>query len=267
MLRFSANLGFLFTDRPLPEAVVAAARAGFDAVELHWPHVGPGAVPADELKSAAAEAGLPILALNTARGDVAAGDFGLSALAGREREARAAIDAALAYASACGAGAVHLMAGKADGPEAHAVFLANLRYALTSARPHGIRILLEPINTFDVPGYFVSTVDRALALIEETGGEAELLLDCYHVARMGGDPATAIAEAFPKIGHIQIAGVPDRGEPDQGTLAYPPLLDGLQRLGYTGHIGAEYRPRMSGAGGTEAGLAWLAAFRKGRGAG
>lgn len=261
MLRFSANLGFLFTDRPLPEAVVAAARAGFDAVELHWPHVGPGAVPADELKGAAAEAGLPILALNTARGDVSAGDFGLSALPGREREARAAIDAALTYASACGAGAVHLMAGKADGPEAQAVFLANLCYALTSARPHGIRILLEPINSFDVPGYFVSTVDRALALIEDAGNEAQLMLDCYHVARMGGDPATTIAEAFPKIGHIQIAGVPDRTEPDTGLLTYPPLLDGLQRLGYSGHIGAEYRPRMSGAGGTEAGLTWLAAFR------
>ncbi|WP_439529402.1 hydroxypyruvate isomerase family protein [Pannonibacter sp.] len=262
MLRFSANLGFLFTDRPLLNAVAAAARAGFDAVELHWPHVGPGAVPADELKSAAAEAGLPILALNTARGDVEAGDFGLSALAGRESEARAAIDAALAYASACGARAVHLMAGKADGPEAQAVFLANLCYALTSARPHGIRILLEPINSFDVPGYFVSTADRALALIEDTGNEAQLMLDCYHVGRMGGDPATVLAGFFPKIAHIQIASVPDRAEPDTGTLAYPPLLEGLQRLGYTGFIGAEYRPRMSGAGGTEAGLSWLAAFRE-----
>lgn len=133
MTRFSANLGFLWTDRALPDAIRAAHAAGFDAVECHWPYD----IAADDVAAALAETGLPMLGLNTRRGDVAAGENGLAALPGRVDEARAAIDEALAYADAIGAGAVHVMAGKAEGPEARAVFAQNLHYACARAAKGG----------------------------------------------------------------------------------------------------------------------------------
>ncbi|MEN0087818.1 MAG: TIM barrel protein, partial [Pseudomonadota bacterium] len=145
-MRFSANLGFLWTELDLPSAVHAAAKAGFYAVELHWPY----ATPTTKLNAVLQETELPVLGLNTARGNVENGDNGLAALPGREDEAKAAIDQAIAYADAINAGAIHVMAGIAQGPEAHAQFLENLRYATAqTART----ILIEPLNRHDAPGY------------------------------------------------------------------------------------------------------------------
>lgn len=160
-LSFSANLGFLWAELPLPDAVRAAKRAGFTAVELHWPY----ATDAMEMKQALAETGLPVLGLNTSRGNLENGDFGLSALPGREQDARAAIDQALAYAEEIGASAVHVMAGKTDAPEARETFIANLRYAADKAAPSGVAILIEPINQHDAPGYFLSDNATASAII------------------------------------------------------------------------------------------------------
>ena len=254
-MRFSANLGFLFTDRDLVAAIHAAAKHGFEAVECHFPYE----TPAENIAAALRETGLEMLGLNTAPGDMAAGDFGLAALTGREAEARAAIDQAIAYAGAIKARAVHVMAGKTDGSEsADATFRANLNYACTRAAPYGITILIEPINTRDVPGYHLSTTDHAERLINAVAQpNLRLMFDCYHLQTMQGDLLATLKRLLPLTGHIQIASVPDRAEPDHGEVNYPDLLRHIAALGYDQPIGAEYRPAKT----TEDGLAWREACR------
>lgn len=251
-MRFSANLGFLWTDLPLPAAIRAAKAAGFDAVECHWPYD----VPAAEVKAALDATGLAMVSLNTRRGDVAVGEMGLAALPGREAEARAAIDEALAYAHAVGAGAVHVMAGRAEGPRAEASFLANLAHAAAAA--DGLRILIEPLNHHDAPGYFLSRSDQAVELIARLGDPAvRLMFDCYHVQIMEGDLSRRLERHLPLTGHVQIAAVPDRGPPDHGELDYGHVLGLLAELGWSAPVGAEYRP----AGPTGASLGWMARWR------
>jgi len=255
MARFSANLGFLWTELRLADAIAAAAASGFDAVECHWPYT----VPAEETTAALSAAGLPMVGLNTLRGDVEAGDNGLAALAGREPEARAAIDQALDYAARTGTRNVHVMAGVAEGAAAKRVFLDNLAYASERARVHATGILIEPLNHRDAPGYFLKTSDDAAALIGELGApNVRMMFDCYHVQIMQGDLIRRLERHLPLIGHIQIAAVPSRHEPDEGEIAYERLIAEIDRLGYTGFIGAEYRPR----GPTQDGLGWLEAFRR-----
>lgn len=255
-MHFSANLGFLFTDRPLPAAIHAAASAGFAAVECHFPYD----FPASEVKAALIETGLPMLGLNTHPGDRAAGDFGLAALSGREAEARGAIRQAVDYAQAIGAGAVHVMAGCTDGgAEAEASFRANLAYACDHAAPHGLNILIEPINHRDVPGYHLSSSAHAAEIIGALGRDnLRMMFDCYHLQIMEGDLLRCFARYQPIIGHVQIAGVPDRGAPDRGEVNYPWLLAQINDLGWTTPFGAEYRP---GDAGTESTLDWLPRFR------
>ncbi|MEX5729554.1 hydroxypyruvate isomerase [Rhodovulum iodosum] len=253
-MKFSANLGFLWADRPLPDAIRAAAKAGFDAVECHWPY----AVPAAEVKAALNETGLPMLGLNTVRGDVEAGENGLAALPGREADARASIDEAIAYGRDIGAGKVHVMAGFAEGPEAEAVFLANLRHACAAAAPHGMSILIEPLNRYDAPGYFLTTTDQARGLIEAAGApNLKLMFDCYHVQLMEGDLTHRLQALLPLIGHIQFASVPDRGAPDHGEVSFAHVFEVIEGLGWMAPLGAEYKP----TGPTDDSLGWLASFR------
>ncbi|MEM7499913.1 MAG: TIM barrel protein [Pseudomonadota bacterium] len=252
-MRFSANLGFLWADRPLPDAVRAAAAAGFDAVEVHWPYE----TPPEALNAALEETGLPLLGLNTRRGDVAAGENGLAALPGREAEARAAIDEALAYAAATGSGSVHVMAGFSGGPRAEEAFAANLAYASRSA-PEGVTILIEPLNHYDAPGYFLSTSAQGAALLHALAlPNVKLMVDCYHLQIMEGDVSRRLERLLPLTGHVQIASVPDRGPPDRGELDYAHVLGRLAALGWDRPVGAEYRP----VGPTEDSLGWLAGFR------
>jgi hydroxypyruvate isomerase len=164
-MRFSANLGFLWSDRPLPDAIHAAKAAGFDAVECHWPYDADAADTAAALR----DTGLPMLGLNTRRGRAEIGENGLSALPGREADARAAIDEALDYAAATGTGAVHVMAGNSSGPRARAAMVANLDYACTAAAARGITILIEPLNHYNAPGYFLRGTAQAADIIRETG--------------------------------------------------------------------------------------------------
>ncbi|MTH33490.1 TIM barrel protein [Paracoccus limosus] len=249
-MRFSANLGFLWAGLDLPGAIRAAAAAGFDAVECHWPYeTAPEAVLA-----ALAETGLPMLGLNTRRG--LPGENGLAALPGREAEARAEIDRAIAYARAIGCGAVHVMAGVAEGPAAEAIFLANLAHACRAAPD--LTILIEPLNRYDAPGYFLSRSGQALRLIERAGQEnLKLMFDCYHLQIMEGDLSRRLQALMPIIGHVQIAAVPDRGAPDHGELDYRHICRVLRDLGWQRPIGAEYRP----AGPTEDSLGWLPQLR------
>ena len=238
---FSANLGFLWADLPLPEAIHAAKAAGFAAVECHWPY----ATPAAQVATALAATGLPMLSLNTRPG--APGEFGLTALKGREAEARAAIDEALAYAQATGTGAVHVMAGVGGDED---IFRANLRDACDRAPP-GFTLLIEAINRHDVPGYHLKTQAQAAETIRAVNRpNLKLMFDCYHVGRTEGDIAATYAAHRALIGHVQFAAVPDRGPPDHGAVDYAALL---QDLDWPGPFGAEYRP----GGPTAASLAWL----------
>ena len=253
-MQFSANLGFLWTDRPLPQAIHAAKAAGFDAVELHWPY----AIPAAEITAALAETGLPLLGLNTDRGDIAAGENGLSALPGREADARAAIDQALEYAQATGARNVHVMAGFAQGQAAEDCFVEALRYACDAAAPLGIMILIEPLNHYDAPGYFLSTTRQAQAIIARVGAaNLKLMFDCYHVQLMEGDLTHNLKALLPIIGHVQFARVPDRGAPEGGEINYPHIFKTLSDLGWQTPLGAEYKSTLP----TEETLGWLRALR------
>ena len=250
MMQFSANLGFLWAELALPDAIRAAKSAGFHAVECHWPYDTPTA----DVAAALHETGLQMLGLNTARGDVTAGDNGLSAIPGREAEARAAIDQSIAYARAINTPNIHVMAGFATGPDAHATFVENLTYACTQAALLGITILIEPLNRFDAPGYFLTTTDQAIQVIADVDlPNLKLMFDCYHVQLMEGNLSHKIKNLLPSIGHIQFAAVPGRGAPDAGEINYSYLFKAIADMGYTAPLGAEYKPM----GATEPTLGWM----------
>lgn len=249
-MNFSANLGFLYTDRTLPDAIRAAHAAGFAAVECHWPYD----TPAADTLAALRDTGLLMLGLNTLRGNTAIGENGLSALPGREAEAREAIDQALAYARATGTHAVHVMAGNSSGPRARAAFVANLTYACAQAPD--LTILIEPLNPHNAPGYYLNSTGLAADIIREVGAtNLRLMFDCYHVQIIEGDVCRRLAALLPLIGHIQIASVPDRGAPDHGELDYGYVLARIAALGWTSPIGAEY---LLGPGAPDMG--WMARY-------
>lgn len=251
MPRFSANIGFLWPDRPLIERMRAAARAGFKAVEMHFPYD----VPAEELGNVARELGLTLLGINTSPGE--AGERGLGALVGREDDFQDALDQSITYCIVSGATAIHAMAGNVPRTEralARGVFAQNLKLAATKAAAHGLTMLLEPLNPRENPGYYYSKLAEAVELIEELAlPNLKLQLDVYHVAISEGDVLTRLARYLPLIGNVQIAAVPTRAEPDEGEIAYPAIFAALDRLGYAGWVGCEYRPRA----GTDEGLGWL----------
>ncbi|WP_306752454.1 hydroxypyruvate isomerase family protein [Paracoccus actinidiae] len=252
-MKFSANLGFLWNGLPLPDAIRAASAAGFAAVECHWPYT----IAAGETRDALHETGLSMLGLNTRRGDVTIGENGLSALPGREAEACAAIDEALDYARATGALAVHVMAGNSSGPRAREAFLANLDHACTEAAKDGIAILIEPLNPYNAPGYFLNSTGQAADIIRTLGApNLRMMFDCYHVQIIEGDVVRRLTSLLDLVGHIQIAAVPDRGTPDHGELNYDYVLRAIHTLGWNRPVGAEYLP----GGLTEESLGWMAAY-------
>ena len=249
-MKFSANLGFLWNDRPLPDAIHAAKAAGFDAVECHWPYD----IPASEVLTALSETGLKMLGLNTRRGNVIAGENGLSAVVGREVEARANIDESIAYAAAIKAKNIHVMAGLSAGNQAHTTFITNLAYACENAGRYEIEILIEPLNKYDAPGYFLKFTDQAIEVIDEVGVKnLKLMFDCYHVQLMEGNLTHRLKKLLPHIGHIQFASVPDRGTPDHGEINYDYVFKVISELGYDHPIGAEYKPKCS----TNQSLEWM----------
>ncbi|WP_281826535.1 hydroxypyruvate isomerase family protein [Jannaschia rubra] len=248
-MKFSANLGFLWTDLPLPDAVRAAHAAGFDAVEFHWPYD----TPAADLRAALEETGLPALGINTVRGE----GNGLSALPDRVEEARAAIDQAITYAREIGAVAVHVMAGFSEGEAARDAFVGNLRHACDAAPD--LTVLIEPLNRHDAPGYFLSTSAQARDIIATVDRpNVKLMFDCYHLQIMGGDLTRQLRDCLPVTGHIQFASVPDRGPPNGGELSYDHVFAEIARLGWEAPLGAEYKPR----GDTGATLGWMDRYRR-----
>lgn len=249
MFEFSANLGFLFKELALPDAVAAAADAGFAGVEFHRPYELIGAA---QLHDACARSGVIPVTLNTSLGNNAAGERGLCALPGREPDARGDIDRAVKYAAELGARGVNVLAGVHGDLE---TYERNLRHATLSAHDHGVMVLIEPQNAHDHPGYTLTSMNQAIAVQDRIAApNLKVLFDCYHVWREGNDPINQIFRLTNRIGHVQIAGVPGRNEPDEGELELGDILDALISSGYSGLIGAEYRPRSSD---TIAGLGWL----------
>lgn len=246
-MRFSANLGFLWRDLPFPERIVRAAAAGFDAVEFH--DDAQRTDPA-KLRSVLVEADLPVVALNTSMRE-----GGLAGVPGRDADARGDIDAALAAAGTMGAGAIHVIAGEADGPAAWETYRASLQYAVE--RAGGVTVLIEPLCEAARPGYLLHDLDRAVDLARQTG--VRVMFDCFHVAMQHGQTLARFQDCVDVIGHVQIASVPERREPTigEGRLDYAALLPLMREAGYTGAFGCEYVP----AGAVEAGLGWREGLR------
>jgi 2-dehydrotetronate isomerase len=258
MPRFAANVSLLYPEHALLDRIFAAARDGFAAVEVQVPY----AVEPQEFRRALDAARTQLVLINAPQGD-AADERGLAALPGRERDFEQSIEVALDYARRVGARRVHVMAGIVPSEvgidEATAVYCRNLSIAGSALAAHGIAVVIEPINTRDMPGYFLTQPEQAARLISAIGApNVRLQFDCYHAQIMGGDLARRLEKHFPLIGHVQVAGVPDRGEPDVGEVNYAYLFALLDRLGYDGWVGCEYRPAGGTApGATSAGLRWL----------
>lgn len=253
-VKLSANLGTLWTELELCEAIRAASSYGFDAVEVHWPYI----THALQMALALEETGLELVSLNTVAGDLARGDFGLAAVSGREVEARAAIDKALAYAVDASAQWIHVLAGLSSGSHAENTYVRNLHYAAERGHQFGVGVLIEPMWTGARPGYFLNDLDQAVDVVAEVDEpNVRLLFDCYHMSMAGQDPLPAIVGNLGVIGHIQFASIPDRHEPDRGLIDYGRLIPAVVGAGYTGYFGAEYRPEST----TESGLGWMRSFR------
>ncbi|MEQ8604265.1 MAG: hydroxypyruvate isomerase family protein [Marivibrio sp.] len=254
MVKFAANLSTLFTERDFLDRFQAAADAGFKGVEIQFPYDH----PAETIRERLDATGLSLVLFNLPPGDWEDGDRGLGALPGREKELDAGLDRALAYAQTLECAKLHVMAGLAPPNLDKAAYLsafgANLRRLAPKAEAAGCTLLLEPINSRDMPGYVLSRTEQALSLIQAIGRDnIRLQLDLYHRQVMQGDLIRTIARAAPFLGHVQIAGAPDRSEPDRGEIAYGPVLAALDEAGYDGWIGCEYFP----AGRTEEGLGWM----------
>jgi hydroxypyruvate isomerase len=252
MPNFAANLSMMFQELPFLDRFEAAAKVGFKAVEFLFPYEH----PPDEIRRRLDRFSLRQVLFNLRPGDWAKGERGLAALPGREDEFAASVDQAIAYAQTLRCQQVHIMAGLAINvplEQASATYGANLRWAANRLQSCGIRALIEPLNSRDMPGYFLTTAEQA-HLIIETVGHPNLFLqmDLYHAQIMGGDLAERTRSHWPLICHIQIAGVPGRHEPDIGEINYPYLFDLIDGLGYDGWIGCEYRPRAT----TVEGLGW-----------
>lgn len=270
MPRFAANLTMLYGEHPFENRFAAAAADGFVAVEFLFPY----AYAAEALRARLQENGLQQVLFNappaghTLEQMAAAWDAGArgtACLPGREAEFRAGVAHALAYAHTLQCPRIHVMAGlvppDADRAVLQATYEANLRWAATQAAAQGVELLIEPLNPVDVPGYFLSRQDHAHATVQAVGApNLKVQMDLYHCQRVEGNVAGLLRQYLPtgRIGHIQIAGVPDRHEPDTGDLHYPPVFALLDALGYSGWVGCEYRPRLGAqVGATSTGLRWL----------
>ena len=263
MPKFAANLSMMYQEHAFLDRFAAAARDGFEAVEYLFPYD----FAAKDIGARLRDHGLQQVLFNAPPGDWAAGERGIACLPGRDAEFREAIARALDYARALRCPRVHVMAGLAPAgvPRAtlRGLYVERLRYAAEAGATAGVTMLVEPINTRDIPGFFLNRQDDAHAIVAEAGAtHLKVQMDLYHCQIVEGDVATKIRQYVPSgnVGHVQVAGVPERHEPDVGEVNYPYLFDALDAAGYDGWVGCEYRPRA----GTSAGLGWLKRAREAR---
>ncbi len=278
MPRFAANLSMMYPDLPFLDRFEAAAKDGFTAVEYLFPY----AFAKEELVERLQANNLQQVLFNAPPGGTDAasidrawngGDKGITCIPGREDEFRAGVALALDYAQALGCPRIHLMAGLLPAgvsrEAAQRTYVANLRWAAAEAARHGRDVLIEPINTRDIPGFFLNRQDQAHALVAEVGASnIKVQMDLYHCQIVEGDVAIKIRQYLPtgRVGHFQVAGVPERHEPDIGEVNYPYLFGVIDEVaaqcGWDGWIGCEYKPKRGGQpGGTSAGLGWFGAYR------
>lgn len=254
MPRFAANLSMLYPQHDFLARFSAAASDGFEAVEYLFPYD----FTAAEIKLRLEDFGLTQALFNAPAGDWGSGERGIASLPGRESEFRDGFQKALEYAAVLGNDRIHVMAGLLPSEELrqkhHAVYLENLSHAAQEAAKAGITVLIEPINTRDMPGFFLNRQDQGQAVCKQVGAyNLKVQFDFYHCQIVEGDVISKLRRDFAGVGHIQIAGVPDRHEPNLGEVNYPWLFEEIDRLGYTGWVGCEYRPK----GDTSEGLQWL----------
>ncbi len=258
MPRFAANLSMLFTEAPLLERFERAARAGFALVEMQFPYEAPAAALREQL----VRHGLTMVLHNLPAGDWAAGDRGIACQPARVDEFRAGVGRAIEYATTLGVPQLNCLAGQApagvDEAAVRATLVANLRYAAGELKKAGLKLLIEPINNFDVPGFWLNGTAKAIAVLDEVGADnAFVQYDIYHAQRGEGELAATIERHLARIGHVQFADNPGRHEPGTGEINLPFLFAHLDRIGYAGSVGAEYKPATT----TEAGLGWLEGWR------
>ena len=258
MPKFAANLTMLFTEVPFLDRFERAAAAGFDAVEFLFPY----AHPTREIKARLEAHRLALVLHNLPAGDWDAGERGIACLPGRVDEFRAGVARALEVACALGVPQLNCLAGKAppgvDEALLRRTFVANLRFAATALKKAGIRLLVEPINGWDIPGFYLQRTAQAIELMDEVDSDnLWLQYDIYHAQRMEGELAATLERHLPRIAHVQLADNPGRHEPGTGEIHYPFLFAHLDRIGYRGHVGCEYKPATT----TEAGLGWLASLQ------
>jgi len=253
MPRFAANLTMLFTELPFLDRFERAASAGFGAVEFLFPY----AYPARDIRRRLDEHGLALVLHNLPAGDWDAGERGIACLPERVDEFRSGVAQAITYAKALGVTQLNCLAGKApagvDPAVLNRTLVENLRFAAAALRLADLKLLLEPINSFDIPGFFVHRTTQALAIIDQVEADnLYLQYDLYHAQRMEGELAATLEKHMARIAHVQLADNPGRHEPGTGEINYPFLFAHLDRIGYRGWVGCEYKP----AAGTEAGLRW-----------
>lgn len=256
MPKFAANLSMMFNEVPFLDRFSAAAAAGFRGVEYLFPYEH----PPEKIAKLLRQHQLENVLFNLPPGDWAAGERGITCIPGREGDFRAGVETALAYAISLGARRLHAMAGlapaNADAQELRTTYVANLRYAAEKLAPHGITLLIEPINTRDMPGFYLNTQAQSYAACNAVNlPNIKMQLDFYHTQIVEGDLETRMRKYAPYWGHMQVASVPKRNEPDSGEVNYPYLFRVIDEIGYQGWVGCEYRP----AGKTTDGLAWLPA--------
>ena len=253
MPRFAANLTLLFNEMPFLDRFEAAAQAGFEGVEFLFPY----AFNAQEIKARLDAHGLRLVLHNLPAGDWEAGDRGLACHPERVNEFRASVATAIHYAGVLGVQQLHCLAGNNPQENServiHETLVDNLRFAAAELEHAGIRLLVEPINHFDMPGYVINRTEQALALMDEVGADNLFLqYDVYHAQRMEGELAATLEKNLTRIAHIQIADNPGRHEPGTGEIHYEFLFQHLDRIGYGGWVGCEYKPLTT----TVEGLAW-----------
>ena len=259
MPRFAANLSMLFTEVPLLERFERAARAGFSSVELQFPYEAPAAALRDRLVANRQK----MVLHNLPAGDWAAGDRGIACDPARVEEFRAGVAKAIEYATVLGVPQLNCLAGKApagvDETTLRRTFVDNLRHAAAELKKAKLKLLIEPINNYDVPGFWLNRTELAVSVLDEVGADnAYVQYDIYHAQRYEGELAATMSKYLARIGHIQVADNPGRNEPGTGEINYPFLFAHLDRIGYKGWIGCEYKPAAS----TEAGLGWLEQARR-----
>lgn len=253
MTQFSANLSMLFNEVPFMDRFEAAAKAGFKAVEFLFPY----AYDAGEIRQQLDRNGLALVLHNLPAGDWDAGERGIACHPDRVTEFREGVSQVIHYATALGVPQVNCLAGKTPvgvtDAVLHKTLIENLRFAAAKLKKEGLRLLIEPINTFDIPGFYVSRTAQALDILDEVGADnAYVQYDIYHAQRMEGELAATMQKHLSRIGHIQLADNPGRNEPGTGEINYAFLFAHLDRIGYQGWIGCEYKPATT----THAGLDW-----------